>query len=141
MVGVPSSPTNRMVRPQGGEQVTKPTVEVLKGILNEPDHRKRDTLLNDFITEREPLYRRYAKGLCRTNSVRQSQHSDDVLGIVRESAWKVITDAMEDPSLLETVYNWEAITWRRARWEVRRYLDREVSPASGMTTARRRHRK
>jgi len=121
--------------------MTTPTVEVLRGILGieDPGHRHRE--LEIFVAERMPLYERYAVRLCRTNSAPISKHLEDVMGVVLESAWTVINDATEDPSLLDRTENWEAITFRRARWEVRKFLDRAVAPASGMTTARRRHRK
>lgn len=121
-------------------RVETATTDVLRGIVSMPAGPERELAVESFIASRMPLFNRHGRGLCRINSVQPSKYLEDVTAIVAEVAWVMIREALEDPSVLDKIVTWEAILYRRARVRVRSYIDNNDHPASGMVTARRRHR-
>lgn len=120
--------------------IIETTLDIVARIAAMPAGAQRDHAVTDFITARTPLFERWTKNLCRINSVPASTYGDDVRAIVLETAWDMLATAIDDPTTLEAIATWEAICYRSARSRVRTYIDRAASVASGMTTARRRHR-
>ncbi|MPV50150.1 hypothetical protein GCG21_09055 [Pseudactinotalea sp. HY160] len=123
-----------------GPDITQTTLDVVAGIAAMPAGVARDRAVTDFIVARGPLFDRWTKNLCRINSVPATTYGDDVRAIVAEAAWDLLATAIDDPASLEAIATWEAICYRSARSRVRTFIDKAAAPASGMTTARRRHR-
>ncbi|MGC0252643.1 hypothetical protein [Pseudactinotalea sp. Z1748] len=120
--------------------VDRPSLDVLADIAQMPTGPQREVAVEQFIAARLPLFNRYARSLCRTNSVPANDYLEDITAIVAEVAWEMIREALQDPGHLSKYMTWEAIHFRRARSKVRSYVDRTKTPASGMTTVMRRYR-
>lgn len=120
--------------------ITHSTLDILADIAAMDEGSQREVAVHEFIKARMPMFTRQARGLCRINSVQPTKYLDDLTGMVAETAWEMIREALENPGSLAQIMTWEAMLYRRARVKVRSYIDRVEAPASGMTTARRRHR-
>jgi len=122
-------------------RITRTTMDEVADIVATPPGPARDEAVEHFISRRMPLWARWARSLCRTCSVPTGQYFDDVQQIVTVAAWDLLARAISDPEVLHGVITFEAICFRHARARVRSFTDKAVTPASGMTTAMRRHRK
>lgn len=114
--------------------------EDLRQIVEEADTRHREVLVNAFLRRCARLFARYARSLCRSNSVPATRYEEDIEAIVAAEAWELITEAIADPDLLDGMTTFEARLFVRVRPKVRSFVDRFESPASGMVAARRRVR-
>lgn len=93
-------------------------------------------LLDDYT----PCFRRQARRLCATNAVAPATHLDDVLQLVLEAAWGVLTALVSNPASVEGMVSLESRVWVVARPVVRSEMDKIKSPASEMVSAQRRAR-
>lgn len=123
-----------------GPPLTRTSLDEVRDIIAMPAGHDRDNAVTTFIHRRNPMFVNVARRLCRINSVQPQHYYDDIYAIVLATAWEMLAKAIEDPDSMDTIINWDAIFFRQARARVRSEVDRMSSVASGMTTARRRHR-
>ena len=102
--------------------------------------RTRENMIDDFIRARLGLFKQIAWGLCRRFGHDPAQHVDDFSSIVSMTAFKMLTEGLDDDEMLESVNNWEGMLRVQARAAVRNYIDKEGAPMAEMTSALRRKR-
>ena len=117
------------------------THEEVRSIMAIADPTRRKEAEEAFITRRMALFRRFAASFCSIYGVGRQKHFDeDVLSIVAEEAFVMLVEARNDISVLDSVNNWEATLYVRARAKVRRYIDHNADVITGLVSARRRRR-
>lgn len=115
------------------------TLEAIRAIAAAaPSHRPR--MIDAFMRARLGLFRQIAYGLCRTYGLAADQHADDFASMVAETAYTTLARQIEDPEELDTVMIWEAKLRLTSRQVVREFLDKEMAPATQMTSVFRRLR-
>ncbi len=102
---------------------------------------RRLELRDRFIADRGRLFRLLAHRLCRSLGLRPELYRDDVEQIIALSAVEWVDELVADPAAIEAIVSFEGLLHVRSRAAVRTWADRELSPASGMVSLRRRVRK
>ncbi len=94
----------------------------------------RAVLINDFMTRRMDLFRRFAVGLTRRLGIHPDSR-EDIAQLVAETAYLMLSDL--NTTVLPT--RWEGLLYVSANSRVRSYLESGAyTPASGMTSRTRR---
>lgn len=115
-------------------------IQELRAIAADSDGATQSAAVDELLRGCKPLFARYARALCRSNSVPATRYLDDIEALVAAEAWELITEAIADPDILDDIPTFEARLFVRVRPKVRSFVDRFESPASGMVAARRRVR-
>lgn len=102
--------------------------------------RQRQYLIEDFFKARQGLFVRIGHGLCRNFGVAAAQHGDDFASMVSEEAYKMLNEQLADEDALNQVQVWEAMLKMRSKQVVRDFLDKEMAPATKMSSTFRRVR-
>jgi hypothetical protein len=102
---------------------------------------RRLQLRDRFIADRGRLFRLLAHRLCRSLGLRPELYRDDVEQIIALGAVEWVDELVADPAAIEAIVSFEGLLHVRSRAAVRTWADRELSPASGMVSLRRRVRK
>lgn len=100
----------------------------------------RPALINDFISDRMTLFKQISRWLCRNFGQSYENHGEDFASMVSMEAFKMLTEQISDEEELERVEVWEGMLRVRSRQVVRNFLDKEMAPASEMSTTLRRVR-
>ncbi|MDI3329941.1 MAG: hypothetical protein QJR09_04290 [Micrococcus sp.] len=102
---------------------------------------RRVQLREKFIAAHGRLFRLLAHRLCRSFGLRPELHREDVEQVIAMGAVEWVDELVADPAAIEAIVNFEGLLHVRSRASVRTWADRELSPASGMVSLRRRVRK
>jgi len=102
---------------------------------------RRQQLRDQFIADQGRLFRLLAHRLCRNLGLRPELHREDVEQIIAMGAVVWVDELVADPAAIEAIMSFEGLLHVRSRASVRTWADRELSPASGMVSLRRRMRK
>jgi hypothetical protein len=109
------------------------TAEEIAAIAAASGHA-REVLINDFMTRRMDLFRRFAVGLTRRLGVHPDSR-EDIAQLVAETAYLMLRNV--NAKALPT--RWEGLLYVTANSRVRSYLESGAyTPASGMTSRTRR---
>lgn len=104
------------------------------------DGRVRENLIHEFMRSRMGLFNRIGWSLCRNFGVNPAMHGEDFASMVSQEAYVMLTEQIADDEELEQIQVWEAILKMRSKQVVRNFLDKEMSPATGMSSTFRRVR-
>lgn len=121
------------------EQLEASSTEVLLQIKAMPEAR-RQRARDEFVVSRQRLFRTIAFRLCRNYGISPQEHMEDVTQVVAEEAIEWINKLMDDREDLTKVLNWEGMLHVRSKQTVRTWMDRNLTPASGMISVSRRVR-
>jgi len=102
--------------------------------------RRRANITEDFFLDRQGLFNQIGFSLCRNFGVAPSQHGEDFASIVAREAWIMLSEQLADESQLDQVNIWEAMLKLRSKQIVKNFLDKEMSPATEMSSTWRRVR-
>lgn len=115
------------------------THDAVRAIMAAPLTR-RPALINDFMAARMTLFKQISRWLCRNFGQSYENHGEDFASIVSMEAYKMLTEQLEDEAELEKVEVWEGMLRHRSRQVVRNFLDKDMAPASAMSSTFRRVR-
>ena len=118
----------------------RPVLEQLREMATASGAR-RARLRETFIADQRKLFRFLAHRLCRTMGLTVASHRDDVEQIVALEALAWVDELLAAPAAIQTIESFEGMLHVRARAAVRAWVDRNLSPASGMVSLNRRVRK
>jgi hypothetical protein len=104
------------------------------------DGRARDNLIHEFMRSRMGLFNRIGWSLCRNFGVNPAQHGEDFASMVSQEAYVMLTEQIADDEALEQVHVWEAMLKLRSKQLVRNFLDKDMAPATEMSSTFRRVR-
>jgi hypothetical protein len=104
------------------------------------DGRARENLIHEFMRSRMGLFNRIGWSLCRNFGVNPAQHGEDFASMVSQEAYVMLTEQIADDEALEQVQVWEAMLKLRSKQLVRNFLDKEMAPATEMSSTFRRVR-
>jgi hypothetical protein len=102
--------------------------------------RARDNLIHEFMRSRMGLFNRIGWSLCRNFGVNPAQHGEDFASMVSQEAYVMLTEQIADDEALEQVHVWEAMLKLRSKQLVRNFLDKDMAPATEMSSTFRRVR-
>jgi hypothetical protein len=113
------------------------SIELVERIISAPaSARKR--LINDFFSSRDSLFNRLSYVIARKFSAEHAR--EDIRQIIMIEAHGMITEAINDPELLEDIRSFEGLLQSRAHAKARTYLDRDDIGITNVTTIKRRQR-
>lgn len=115
------------------------THDAVRAISAAPASR-RPVMINDFMAERMTLFKQISRWLCRNFGQSYENHGEDFASIVSMEAYAMLTEQLEDEAELEKVEIWEGMLRHRSRQRVRNFLDKEMAPATKMSSTLRRVR-
>lgn len=117
---------------------TDTTYDELHDILVASDAERR-VLINDFLTRRKPLFSRQASQLCSHFRQNRNTMFDDIAQMVAQTAYELILEMLNKPSLLDEIVSFDAVLKKRAQNATYQFLrSSAVTPLSGMGNVERR---
>ena len=118
---------------------TQPTYRELIAELRAADTSEQDRLIEDILRTAHRTLKVIGMKMCRTFRCDPNTWFDDFTSIAQEQAWRTLKECVAKPDW--EIASFEALVTYRTRGRVVDFINQMETPASGMSTLRRRQQK